>query len=125
VVAANVSSFVYPGSRRAIAVNQDGSLNAPGNAEARGRVITVYVTGIGAVTPAIVTGEAAPLNRLLTAAPVPAKIGGVDAPVLFLGLAPGFIGLGQANLQIPEAAASGAEVALAFGTGSPATVSIR
>jgi hypothetical protein len=79
VTPASVAPFVYAGTRRAIAVNQDGSLNGPDSPEARGRVLTVYATGIGAVTPEIGTGEAAPLDPLLTAAaPYSATVGGAN-----------------------------------------------
>lgn len=126
IAPASIQPFVYAGTRRAIAVNQDGSLNGPENPESRGRVVVIYATGIGAVTPEIETGQAAPLDRLLSAAaPYSATLGGVNAPVLFLGLAPGFIGLAQANILIPEGA--GPELAMRVGDSesAPVTVSIR
>ena len=64
-----------------------------------------YVTGLGAVTPPVPTGAAAPDDVLSYAnATVTATIGGVPADVLFAGLAPKFIGLGQVNVLIPNGA---------------------
>ena len=66
-------------------------------------MIIIYVTGLGAVTNPVATGEPAPLAPLSVAiAPVTATIGGLDATVQFAGLTPGSIGLGQVNLFIPD-----------------------
>lgn len=68
----------------------------------QGDVAVAYVTGLGAVSPAVPTGDAASTEVLSYAvSPVTATIGGVPAQVLFAGLAPGFIGLGQVNVAIP------------------------
>ena len=76
-------------------------------------VITAYVTGLGAVSPAVPTGSPAPLDVLSYAqATVTATLGGVPATVQFAGLAPGFIGLGQVNILIPQDAPKGDAVPL-------------
>jgi uncharacterized protein (TIGR03437 family) len=65
-------------------------------------VAVAYVTGLGAVSPAVATGAAAGFDTLSYAsAMVSATVGGVPAVVQFAGLAPGFIGLGQVNVAIP------------------------
>lgn len=93
---------------RAAALNQDGSLNTGANAAARGSVLVLYLTGQGALDSPIAAGEAAPSDRLIRATlPASARIGGVNAQVLFLGLAPGFIGLAQANILVPDNAPTG------------------
>jgi len=93
-------------------------------------VVTAYVTGLGAVTPAVPTGAPAPLDVLSFAqATVTATLGGVPAPVQFAGLAPGFIGLGQVNVIIPDATPKGDAVPLILEingqTSKPAPVAIR
>ena len=44
--------------------------------------------------------------------PVTATLGGVNAPVTFAGLAPGFVGLYQVNVKVPEGVAAGDAVSL-------------
>lgn len=94
--------FTIAGTQRAVAVNQDFSLNTAENPEARGRVITVYLTGIGVLDGELAAGQAAPSTRLFRAAlDSSATIAGRETPLLFLGLTPGFVGLAQANIQLP------------------------
>jgi uncharacterized protein (TIGR03437 family) len=130
VANAAIGIFVYSGTARAICLNQDNSLNGAANPEARGRVLTVFLTGIGRVTPEIASGESAPLDRLHKAvASASATLGGIDAQIQFLGLTPGFVGLAQANVLIPDAVSPGAEVPLVLRTGDQSSnatvVSIR
>jgi uncharacterized protein (TIGR03437 family) len=122
--------FVATGTRQAIALNQDGGVNSPENPESRGRVLTVFLTGIGATSPAAETGQSAPFDRLLHAVAQPVvTVGGVEARVLFFGLTPGFAGLAQANIEIPTATAAGPAIALsirAAGRAGPdVTVAVR
>ncbi|MGH9665535.1 MAG: hypothetical protein ACRD9L_14010, partial [Bryobacteraceae bacterium] len=81
---------------RAAVLNQDYSLNTPANPAAAGGVVMAYFTGQGAVQQM----GSDPLSY--TAAPTSAAIGGHTAPVLFSGLAPGFVGLAQANIMVPS-----------------------
>jgi uncharacterized protein (TIGR03437 family) len=83
----------------------------------RGDTVLIFMTGLGAVSPAVPDGAAAPLNPLSTvAAPVNVYIGGVPAPVSFRGLAPGFASLYQLNATVPASAPGGANVPLAVET---------
>ncbi len=105
--------FMIAGSTRAVAINQDGTLNTEANAETRGRVMTVYLTGIGPLDGDLTAGRAAPLTTLYRAAlDSTATIGGREVPLLFLGLTPGFVGLAQANVQVPADAATGTALEL-------------
>ena len=82
--------------------NADGTLNTPDNPAAAGSVITVYLTGQGAVEPPVATAAPAPSDPLARAAyPVTATIGGQPAAVTFAGLSPGSVGLFQVNLRLP------------------------
>jgi uncharacterized protein (TIGR03437 family) len=101
VVAASPGIFTF-GANRAVAQNQDYSLNTATAPAAVGSVVTVYLTGGGAVDNAIPTGvlsPAAPLARVNAAAT--ATIGGQSAEILFLGMTPGLLGVVQANVRIP------------------------
>ena len=104
------SSSVSAGSpARAIAQNQDLSLNTPDNPAFRGQALILYLTGMGGVSSPVMTGAAAPDAEPLARADLEATatIGDVQAEVFFLGLTPNFVGLGQANILIPANAPIG------------------
>jgi uncharacterized protein (TIGR03437 family) len=80
----------------AVVQNQDFSINGPNQPAKVGSVVTVYLTGIGPVSNAPATGAPASLTSLSPATlPFHATIGN-------LGLTPGFVGLAQANLFVPN-----------------------
>jgi len=88
----------------------------------------VYVTGLGAVTPAVAAGTPAPTNTLsTTVAPVTATISGRAATVTWAGQAPGLIGVYQVNILVPLGVPSGtARLALyADGVGSQTGVTLQ
>ncbi len=95
--------FQY-GTNRAIAVDYPSPLNADSAPAAAGSVLVVYMTGIGSVGSAYPSdGYPAPEDTLYPSIyTATASIGGADAPVQFIGLAPGFVGLTQANIQVPS-----------------------
>ncbi len=81
----------------------------------RGGYITIYCTGLGAVSNPPASGAIASANPLsLTLATPTVTIGGVPAPVTFSGLAPGFVALYQVNAQVPQSAPTGDAVPLAI-----------
>ena len=78
---------------------------------AHGEYVSIFCTGLGPVTNQPANGAAAlssPLSHTLSAPTV--TIGGVPATVEFSGLAPGFVGVDQVNVQVPATAPSGAQV---------------
>jgi len=92
-------------SNQAAAQNADHSANSSSNPAAEGSVVTVYLTGQGPVDHPVADGKPAVTSPLAHAtSTVSATIGGVAATVQFLGLAPGFVGLAQANIQVPSLA---------------------
>jgi uncharacterized protein (TIGR03437 family) len=83
------------------------------NAAAAGDIIQVFTTGLGATNPPAQTGRAAPANPpSVVVNMVTATVGGINAPVHFAGLAPGFVGLYQVNVQIPAGVTPGSAVPL-------------
>jgi virginiamycin B lyase len=74
-----------------------------------GDVLTIYCSGLGAVTNTPASGSAAGSGSSLSSvqAPVSVTIGGKSAPFLFAGLSPGYVGLYQVNVQFPTGVPSG------------------
>ncbi len=95
--------FVTP-DKRASALNGDLSLHTPATPIPAGGYVILYMTGQGAVTPAVVDGTAAPSEPLsIINASVTVTIGTKNAEVAYKGLAPGFAGLAQLNVIVPGA----------------------
>jgi uncharacterized protein (TIGR03437 family) len=89
-------------------VHLDGSLVNARNPAQIGETVSVYLTGLGAVTPTIADGAAGPTNPLANAAAtITAYIGGVQATVGYSGLAPQLAGLYQINLTVPAGLTAG------------------
>jgi uncharacterized protein (TIGR03437 family) len=72
-------------------------------------------------------GAAASSTALATATlAASASIGGINAPIYFLGLAPGYAGLAQANIGVPQLAPGDYPLSIAVDgqASTPAMVSI-
>jgi uncharacterized protein (TIGR03437 family) len=84
------------------------TLNSPTNPAPAGSTIVAYLTGSGPVSPAALDGTPTPAATLVQATSSwSATIGTATAQVSFVGLAPGFIGLVQANIVVPAGLAPG------------------
>jgi uncharacterized protein (TIGR03437 family) len=69
----------------------------------RGDYLEIYCTGLGAVSPGVGDGAAAPSQPLAQTLQTPTvSIGGLQASVLFSGLTPGYAGLYVVDVQIPS-----------------------
>jgi len=79
---------------------------------AAGEVVQVFCTGLGLTNPRVTTGQPATGSLSTTALPVTATVGGRPATVQFAGLAPGFVGLYQVNVQVPTGVAPGSAAPL-------------
>ena len=67
-----------------------------------GEILILFAGGLGAVEPAVANGFPAPSSPLATTTNLPVvTVGGVQAEVLFSGLAPGWIGLYQIHFTVP------------------------
>jgi uncharacterized protein (TIGR03437 family) len=113
-----------------------GALAAPAGAftgsspVSRGDYVVIYATGLGVVQNPLPSGAAASATVLSSLANTPAvTIGGVPAYVQFAGLAPGFVGLYQVNVCVPQSAPSGDTVAVMLSAGgfnsNTVTIAIR
>ena len=75
--------------------------------------LEIYCTGLGAVTNQPATGAAASASPLSATTTTPTvTIGGVATPVLFSGLAPGFVGLYVITVQVQNTTPTGDSVSV-------------
>jgi len=122
--------FLYD-TTRAIAQNySDNSLNGPSSPASPGDYLIVYLTGQGPVSgPALTDGVLTPAPPPFFTATLPnsATIGGKDATIAFLGLSPGFVGLAQADIQVPQLEAGDYPLVINVNgvKSNPATVSVK
>jgi uncharacterized protein (TIGR03437 family) len=102
------------GSGPGAILNQDNSLNGPGNRAAKGSIVQVFMTGEGQTSPPSVTGAITTASLpppQVTPAPLLAvgvTVNGQPALYVYAGEAPGLVsGMMQLNVQIPANAPSG------------------
>ncbi len=108
-----VFEFNYQGQLLGVATHANGAVITPANPAKKGETIVVYGTGFGPVQVAQITGQPAPSSGEVRLSTTPVStIGSVG----FAGLAPGFVGLNQLNVNISSSAPSGAQQ-LRFSTG--------
>ncbi len=91
-----------------------------------GDTVVVYCTGLGATSPSVASGQAAPggpnLARATTTVNV--GIGGKPGFVSFAGLVPGLVGLYQVNVQIPSGVSNGSAIPLVLSQNGVASNSV-
>lgn len=103
----------------AILLAGTAQLAAPGTPAARGGFISIFCTGLGAVTNQPATGAAAQANPLSVTLTTPTvSIGGVVAGLSYSGLAPGYAGLYQVNAQVPAGTSTGNAVPVVISVGN-------
>jgi uncharacterized protein (TIGR03437 family) len=111
VVDAAPGIFQAANSTNAAALNQNGTVNTPGNPADRGQVVVLYTTGEGLVTPPGINGQVIGTNLRRPVLPVRVRIGGVEVTPEYAGSAPGIAsGVMQVNVRIPANAPVGAAV---------------
>jgi uncharacterized protein (TIGR03437 family) len=118
-VAAGGQMFTADG-KSVLGAHANGSLVSKAAPAAPGETITIYCTGLGATTPALVPGVVPSDSNPLAALPQVA-IGGAPATVGFAGVVAGAGGVYQINVQVPSGAANGdLPVVVTVGTASSA-----
>ena len=90
----------------------DYSVSGPSNPATRGSTVTMFLTGLGPTSPPVPTGQLGPVPLAYTAYEPVVQLGGIIAPVLFSGIAPGFVGLDQVNFTIPSTVPVGSVVTI-------------
>ena len=96
----------------------NGLMVTSSNPVHRGDVLTIYLTGLGAVNPPVSDGNSGavdPLSRTVITPSV--QLGGVGLPVQFSGLVPGYPGLYLLNVSVPSSTPQGLSVPLTISSG--------
>lgn len=121
--------FVRESGFGAVLDGQSQLLN-PENPAVIGDVLQIFSTGLGKTNPLVETGAAGPPFSTVTTA-VTVKIGGIEVPVAYQGLAPNFVALYQVNVIVPSGPTPGETVPIVFiqdgvesNTNLPATIPI-
>ena len=101
-------------------VHADFSLVSEAAPAAAGETVIIFLTGLGALNPPIPDGAAGPVDPLsrTTDPDLQVSFGGEVGTVLFSGAAPGFVGLYQINVTIPNPVVAGAVVPVIIFTGN-------
>jgi uncharacterized protein (TIGR03437 family) len=118
--APGIFTVLQNGQGQAAVLNQDNQQNFGTRPAARGSVIQIYATGGGETTPPLLPGEAAASSGnplVITNVQPTVAIGGVNAPVRFSGMAPGWVGLWQINVEVPGSVPPGSAVPLVVSSG--------
>lgn len=123
-----------PGIGPAAVLHADYSLVTADHPAVAGETLQLYVTGLGAVSPPVTDGAAAPSGSLSQAIDdvfidiLDFNFVDSQADVSYTGLAPGFAGLYQINFTVPAGVASGTayvNVSTDEATTSEATVYVQ
>jgi uncharacterized protein (TIGR03437 family) len=85
----------------------------PYTSAGRGDLITLFVTGVGSVSPAVPSGGAPDASTPIANLPKPqgsvtVTVGGLTAATQFVGIPPGLVGVLQVNYQVPQGVSTGA-----------------
>jgi uncharacterized protein (TIGR03437 family) len=125
-VAAGGQLFTSDG-KSVLSAHANGSLVSKAAPAAPGEAVVVYCTGLGATTPALVTGVL-PSDAFPLAALPQVTIGGAAATVSFAGVVAGAAGVYQINVQVPAGAANGdlpLIVQVGTATSAPALITVQ
>jgi uncharacterized protein (TIGR03437 family) len=106
-------TFPVAAAAPGVFTDETGTIVPNGNA-VRGQITTLYLTGAGSMTPAVPTGAAPAAGTPIANLPQPAQmttmtIGGVAAPIEFIGVPAGLVGVTQINFQVPNGVGIGAQ----------------
>ena len=102
----------------------------PGSSGQGNQIMTLFVTGVGAVAPFVSTGAAPSAGTSIANLPKPQQnltvtVGGLPAVVQFAGIPAGLVGVVQVNYQIPQQAALGSNaVVVQIGNASSASAKL-
>ena len=90
------------GGDDALLLNPDATVNSAANPAMSGSIVSVFLTGQGAVSTPPAAGRPAPLRRHSQVISISAaEIDGQQANLHFFGPAPGYMGMAQGKVEVP------------------------
>jgi uncharacterized protein (TIGR03437 family) len=95
----------------------DFSLVTPSAPANPGEFVSIFCTGLGQLKHPVADGNAGPSPPPETVLAPQVTMGNIPANVNFSGLAPGFVGLYQVNVQVPLNSPTGVAVPLVLTSG--------
>jgi len=98
----------------ALATSADNKVLTPDAPAHPGDIVVIYLTGLGRTSPNFNAGEVPAAARIVS--PLKVSLGGVDLDPIYIkyaGLAPGWPGLYQLNLEIPRNSGPDPEIKVA------------
>jgi len=128
-LATTAPAFFQWNGNFAVAEHANGSLISPAAPASAGEVIVLFAAGLGRTSPDVSSGViiqtavtilyASQLQVLLNGVAVPA------ANIYYAGATPGFAGLYQVNVQLPEVLPPNPQIQLVIGSqASPAAIQL-
>jgi uncharacterized protein (TIGR03437 family) len=107
------TTFAVGAAAPGIFTDVNGTVVPFGNAS-RGDTITLFITGAGAVSPAVATGAGPSSSATVEQLPAPllnttVTVGGVRAPLTFVGIPWALAGVVQINYTVPATAPTGTQ----------------
>jgi len=120
--APGIFTVVSGGTSVSAVYNQDGTLNSASNPAAAGSIISLYGTGAGQMSPPVADGSPAPAASLSYSVAIPVtdsqsclnspnamcvSFGNTLGNVTYTGLTPGYVGLWQVNVTVPQGLGAG------------------
>jgi uncharacterized protein (TIGR03437 family) len=127
-----VASFSFTVAPSAPGIFAAGGNLVPASAAARGGVLTMFITGEGAVAPALITGASPSATTPIAGLPAPilpitVTVGGIPANILFSGIPPALVGVTQVNFAVPGNAQTGVQPVVVTSNGvasAPVTITV-
>jgi len=120
---------IFASNGSAAALDASFHVISVSNPAKQGQNISIYCNGLGPVTNQPASGDPAqgPPNLSNTTTTPTVMIGGQNAPVLFSGLAPGYAGLYQINVTVPNVGSGVKPVTVAIGgvTSQPVNLAVQ
>jgi uncharacterized protein (TIGR03437 family) len=114
-----IAGFQFQIAPSSPAILSDSSGNVAGiTSVSPGGTTTIYVVGVGEVSPALKSGfSPSPLTPVASdpkpVLPLSVTVGGTPAFVQYVGVAPGLIGLAQVNITLPASVSTGTQPVVA------------